>query len=509
MRTLSRRQLLRLAVALPSAGLFSRHRALAAPHLNRVKITGIRAMAIKNIAGNCLIRVDTDSGLAGYGEAGATGPMARARIETMKALLIGKDPLAIEVHFQNMTSLMHTYMAHIPTISGIDIALWDLAGKIIGAPVHTLLGGPFRDAIPMYSHGIGLNMLDKDSCRDWAQRIKEMPEGFTAFKNNIDGVLGVPVARFAPTLTTAQLRNVARGYGNCREAVGDDIDIAVRYNSAMPLSRRSFVSAIASPLRSGPRMPPPRKTAAPSKITRIETVYWKSRDDAPFWPHWTWVKIDTDAGISGIGETYPRNPAEAAVVHSVAGSLLGRDPRDIERIWADLYRSLRFSDRRRRRNQGLERHRPGLVGPARQAPERARVPADRGQSESPRPPVQHLFPVQVRFQPRTGKDHARADRDARHQGHQDLAVRRRGGAQPEPVHHPQDIDEALQPVTEAARYLRLGYRDRHRVPRAVERHLRDSHRARAGALPADVARRHADARQLPSVSRAGGPPACR
>ena len=58
MRTLSRRQLLRIAVALPCAGLFSRYRALAAPYLNRIKITGIRAMAIKNIAGNCLIRVD-------------------------------------------------------------------------------------------------------------------------------------------------------------------------------------------------------------------------------------------------------------------------------------------------------------------------------------------------------------------------------------------------------------------------------------------------------------------
>jgi len=49
MRTLSRRQMLRLAVALPCAGLFSRYRSLAAPYLNRVKITAIRAMAIKNI----------------------------------------------------------------------------------------------------------------------------------------------------------------------------------------------------------------------------------------------------------------------------------------------------------------------------------------------------------------------------------------------------------------------------------------------------------------------------
>jgi hypothetical protein len=52
MRALSRRQLFRLAVALPCGALFNRFRALAAPHLNRVKITGIRAMAIRNIAGN-------------------------------------------------------------------------------------------------------------------------------------------------------------------------------------------------------------------------------------------------------------------------------------------------------------------------------------------------------------------------------------------------------------------------------------------------------------------------
>jgi len=248
MTPITRRDLIRLAVALPSAGLFSRFRALAAPAINRVKITDIRAMAIQNIAGNCLVRIDTDSGLVGYGEAGATGPMARARIATMRNLLVGKDPLTIEVHFHNMTSLMHTYMAHIPTISGIDIALWDLAGKIVGAPVSTLLGGPFHDSIPMYSHGLNLDMLDKASCRDWAQRIKEMPEGFTAFKNNIDSVLGVPAARFAPTLTTQQLRNVARGYANCREAVGTDIDIAVHCHNELDTPSAIAVAKAVEPM---------------------------------------------------------------------------------------------------------------------------------------------------------------------------------------------------------------------------------------------------------------------
>jgi galactonate dehydratase len=248
LKSLSRRDLLKIAVALPAAGLFARYKAMAAANVNRVKITNICAMAIKNIAGNCLIRIDTDSGVTGYGEAGATGPMARARIETMKSLLIGKDPLTIEVHFHNMTTLMHTYMAHIPTISGIDIALWDLAGKLLGAPISTLLGGPFRDAIPMYSHGINLDMLDKSSCHDWAQRIKEMPEGFTAFKNNIDPLLGVPPARFASTLTTQQLRNVARGYANCREAVGDDIDIAVHCHNELDTPSAIAVAKVVEPM---------------------------------------------------------------------------------------------------------------------------------------------------------------------------------------------------------------------------------------------------------------------
>lgn len=194
---------------------------------NKVKITAVKAMAIQSIAGNCLIRIDTDAGITGYGEAGATGPMARARIATMAQQLVGKDPLQIEVHFHNLTTLMHTYMAHIPTISGIDLALWDLAGKLLNEPVNRLLGGPFREAIPMYSHGRDLNMLDKVSCRTWAQRIRSEPEGFTTFKIGIDPVLKVPSARFAQTLTSKQIRDVATAYANVREAAGDDIDIAV------------------------------------------------------------------------------------------------------------------------------------------------------------------------------------------------------------------------------------------------------------------------------------------
>ena len=236
----------RLAMALPTTGIFMRFDPLVAAQRNKVKITDIKAMQINRIAGNCLIKIETDAGIVGYGEAGMTGPMARARIATMKPLLVGKDPLAIEVHFQNMTSLMHTYMASIPTISGIDIALWDIAGKITGLPISTLLGGPFRESIRMYSHG-RMNMLDKASCKAFADRVKQMPEGFNAFKNDIHPVLGIPSGRFTDTLDQAQLKTVARAYNNAREALGDDIEIAVHcHNEFNEPSAVGIAKAVAS-----------------------------------------------------------------------------------------------------------------------------------------------------------------------------------------------------------------------------------------------------------------------
>jgi len=244
----NRRTLLKALAVLPAAPALPVLARWAAPERGKVKITAIKAMALEGIAGNSLIRIETDAGLIGYGEAGSTGPMARARIETMAPLLLGKDPLAIEVHFHQMTSLMHTYMAHIPTISGIDMALWDLAGKILNRRVVELLGGPFRESIPMYSHGLGVNMLDKGSCREWAARVKEMREGFNAFKNGIDPVLGVPSARYAATLASDDLRKVNRAYTNAREAVGEEIDIAVHCHNEFDTPSAIAVAKAVEPM---------------------------------------------------------------------------------------------------------------------------------------------------------------------------------------------------------------------------------------------------------------------
>ncbi len=86
-----------------------------------------------------------------------------------------------------------------------------------------------------------------------------------------------------------------------------------------------------------------KENAGPMKITKIETVYWRNGEQVPWKPNWTWVRVYTNTGLVGLGETYPRNEAEAAFVHgTAAGLLLGKDPRDIDRIWADLYRTFDF-----------------------------------------------------------------------------------------------------------------------------------------------------------------------
>ncbi len=247
-RRFTRRQWLMRALAVPAGSWMAGYRAFAEPHRGKVKIVSVKAMQIQNIAGNCLIRIDTDAGITGYGEAGASGPMARAHIDRMKDLLIGQDPLAIEKHFLNMITLMHPYMAHIPTISGIDIALWDLAGKIAAQPVNVLLGGPFRDAIRLYSHGPGEDLQDPARLRAWTQQVKAAPEGFTAFKTGIDPVIGARSGRYTVSLDSDQLRKVSRGFQNLREAAGEAIDFAVHCHNELDTLSAIQVAKVVEPL---------------------------------------------------------------------------------------------------------------------------------------------------------------------------------------------------------------------------------------------------------------------
>ena len=221
----TRRDFLRMALALPAGLWLARYKALAAPLRGAVKITSIKALQLDFEGDGCLVKIETDAGITGYGETGVDGATARARIPLLH--LVGADPLAIEGHFQAMAGAIHPFRPIIPLISGIDIALWDVAGKILDLPVYKLMGGPLRDGVLLYSHGDFIkDMSSPASCREWAQMIREQPEGFTTFKIEPKQALAAD-EEVGPTVTTAQLRKIARGFENVRAAVGDDIDIAV------------------------------------------------------------------------------------------------------------------------------------------------------------------------------------------------------------------------------------------------------------------------------------------
>jgi galactonate dehydratase len=111
------------------------------------------------------------------------------------------------------------------------------------------------------------------------------------------------------------------------------------------MRRRDFLPFLLSPALAGttPGASAQSGSAAEMKITRIDTTYFRPGSDLPWEPNWVWVRLHTDNGLVGLGETYPRNEAEATMVHStIAGMLIGRDPRDIDRIWADFYRTFDF-----------------------------------------------------------------------------------------------------------------------------------------------------------------------
>jgi L-alanine-DL-glutamate epimerase-like enolase superfamily enzyme len=97
---------------------------------------------------------------------------------------------------------MHTHMARIPALSGIDMALWDLAGRLTGLPVYRLSGGAFRERVPFFINSEPSNMLDKKAVKDRADQFQANPLGFRRAKITTHSVFGVPMGRYATSLST-------------------------------------------------------------------------------------------------------------------------------------------------------------------------------------------------------------------------------------------------------------------------------------------------------------------
>lgn len=227
---------------------------LAASEKKRVKITAVKAMELIDSAGQSLVKIETDAGLCGYGEAGSAGPVARAHIRVMEPILIGADPLEIDKLFNLMTSQMHTYRANIPTVSGVDIALWDLAGKILNLPISDLLSGKFRDEITLYYTGGPKEPADPVVCREWAQEVGEHPHGYKILKCGGVGPGYLPPGRYEATeasrmLTGSDLDYVRRVHENIRKALGFEYDIIVHCHNEWNLATAIRLSQAVEDIR--------------------------------------------------------------------------------------------------------------------------------------------------------------------------------------------------------------------------------------------------------------------
>ena len=179
------------------------------------------------------VQVDTDAGITGWGEVTTyPGPVANravaAYINEVGELLRGEDPAQIEaIWHKTFRSLTYvgTRGATTAAISAVDIALWDIRGKVLGQPIYNLLGGSVRDRIALYCHPYG-----NQSPETIVPAVKEIKAaGFKAFKMDpmlphlhvsnesyLDGELSAEVeAKALETLAAA------------REAVGPHFEILI------------------------------------------------------------------------------------------------------------------------------------------------------------------------------------------------------------------------------------------------------------------------------------------
>ena len=171
-----------------------------------------------------LVQVDTDEGITGYGEAiaRAGAEAARAVVEFLLGPVItGADPANIEGLHQLMISQLrrfgHAGGVVIEAISGIDTALWDIAGKAAGRPVRDLLYGAGRRQVPVYASSVYLDTADAMV----AQAREQVDAGHTTVKlksghSAADGGKHADVAKIAAI----------------RAAVGPEIELGVDANSA-------------------------------------------------------------------------------------------------------------------------------------------------------------------------------------------------------------------------------------------------------------------------------------
>ena len=124
-----------------------------------------------------LVEVSTDEGITGWGECFGPGNIALANKTIVEGVIapmvIGMDPLDRDVIWHRVYNLTRDHGQKgmpIQSLSGVDIALWDIAGKIAGLPIHKLIGGAHRDRVSVYGYGM---MLRPEPLSDLLPRFED------------------------------------------------------------------------------------------------------------------------------------------------------------------------------------------------------------------------------------------------------------------------------------------------------------------------------------------------
>lgn len=148
-----------------------------------MKITDLKCAVLGNYP---VVRITTDEGIDGYGQAESPKPYLKPHVLFYRDLILGEDPTNVE----NVMLKIRRLGAFKPwgsAVSAIEVALWDIAGKAAGLPIYKLLGGKIRDRVRVYNGAIRFPFRDQSpaSYAENMQQMKDRPEGFTIIKQGI------------------------------------------------------------------------------------------------------------------------------------------------------------------------------------------------------------------------------------------------------------------------------------------------------------------------------------
>lgn len=174
------------------------------------------------------LKVETDEGICGWGEPVLEGrsTVVQEAVNVLSNYIVGKDPFDIENLWQHMYrgGFYRGGAILCSAISGIEQALWDIKGKALGVPVWQLLGGKCRDKIMMYAH---ITPVTNPSIEELVSRAKmHVEHGFKALKTCVD-------YPYEPLDSKARIDAYVKKFAAIREAVGDDIHIAIDFHGRL------------------------------------------------------------------------------------------------------------------------------------------------------------------------------------------------------------------------------------------------------------------------------------